>query len=97
MHGQHFCTLNLTFMRTLVIYRACCESSLNINGTRTFLANFHGRPSIDRGDLFFANNSLTIEFKGILVKLKNVPCVISIEYLIFTGKGNIALCRGSKG
>jgi len=48
-------------------------SALHINGMHTFLANLHGRPSIDRYDCFFANNSLIIEFNWILVKLKLLP------------------------
>ena len=54
-------------------WATCCESSLNINGMRTFLVNFHDRPSINRGDHFFANNLLIIEFKGNLVNQKIFP------------------------
>jgi len=49
----------------------------------TFLANFYGRARLDHGDRFFAYSLLIIEFKEMLVKLKNVAHAISVQQLIF--------------
>ena len=57
--------------------RACHESGLHINGMHTFLAH------LDQGNRFFTYISLIIEFKGILMKLKNVALAISVEKRIF--------------
>ena len=62
--------------------RACRVRELNNTGMLTFLAHVHGRAILDQGARFFAYNLLIIEFKGILVKLKNVALAISVEYLI---------------
>ena len=59
--------------------RAFCGTALHINGMHNFLANLHGRARLDQGDHFFAYNLLFIEFKGILMKLKNVAYAISVE------------------
>ena len=59
--------------------RACRESTQHINGIRTFFVHFHGRAILDQGHRFSAYISLIIEFKGILMKLKNVPHTISVE------------------
>ena len=64
--------------------RACHERKLNNTVMHTFLAHFHGRAILDQGTRFFAYNSLIIEFKGILVKLKNVALTIYVEFFIFT-------------
>ena len=44
----------------------------------------HGRAILGQDDRFFAYNSLNIKFKGIVMKLKNVPHTISVELLILT-------------
>ena len=42
----------------------------------TFLAHLHGRAILDQGNSFFAYILFIIEFKGIVMKLKNVPHTI---------------------
>ena len=59
--------------------RACHVRELNNTGMRTFLAHIHGRAGLDQGAQFFAYISLVIEFKGIVMKLKNVSHTISME------------------
>ena len=49
---------------------------------RTFLANFHGRDKLDQGDRFCTYILLIIELKGMVMKFKNVPHTISVEWLI---------------
>ena len=59
--------------------RACRVRELNKTGMHTFLAHVPGRARLDQGAQFFAYISLIIEFKGIVMKLKNVPHTISVE------------------
>ena len=61
---------------------ACRIKSLNNTGICTFLAHLYGRTSEAHGDHSFANNLLSIKFKGILMKLKNVACAMSMDQLI---------------
>ena len=56
----------------------------------TFLAHVHGRARLDQGAWYFAYISLIIEFKGIVMKLKNVSHTISVELLIFTIVFNVS-------
>ena len=56
-----------------------CGTALHIKSMRTFIGNFHGRDRLGQGDRFFAYILLIIEFKGILMKLKNVACAIPLE------------------
>jgi len=58
---------------------ACHGTALHINGMLSFSANFHGRAKFDQGDHLFAYISLVIEFKEIIVKLRNVALAISVE------------------
>ena len=64
--------------------RACHETALHIKGMCTFLAHFHSRAILDQVGQFFTYNSIIIEFKGILMKLKNVALAIPEEKLFFT-------------
>ena len=59
--------------------RACHVRELNNTGMHTLLVHVHGRARLDQGVLFFAYILLIIEFKGIVMKLKNVPHTISVE------------------
>ena len=59
--------------------RACHERELNNTVMLTFLVHVHGSARLDQGARFFAYNWLIIEFKGIVMKLKNVPNTISLE------------------
>ena len=53
---------------------ACCGTALHINRMSTFFSELSWQ-----GDSFFAYISIIIEFKGILLKLKNVARAISVE------------------
>jgi len=57
-----------TFTRTHNLIGSCHGTAQNNNGMRNFLAHFQGRAILDQGTRYFAYNSLTIEFKGKLMK-----------------------------
>jgi len=69
----------LSFTRMLGHRAACHIISLNKHGIHNSLGPSCCRPSVARGARFFAYNLRSIEFKGILVKLKNAALAISVE------------------